>query len=125
MQRRQFLSILAGAGVGSPLSASSQQESPVRTSGKVADITHRIADAQQDRIQVLSLLHEMRTPLNVVLGYSELILDNAYGETPSEMRVALHKVKQGGYRMAELINAAFEGGMPKKGRSSLAALERK
>ncbi len=28
--------------------------------------------------------HELRTPLNAILGYTELILDNIYGETPDE-----------------------------------------
>ena len=28
--------------------------------------------------------HELRTPLNAILGYTELILDGIYGETPRE-----------------------------------------
>jgi signal transduction histidine kinase len=71
------------------------------------------------------MLHEMRAPLNAVLGYAELILDNAYGETTDEMRDALHKVRQRGYSMAELINAAFALELSKRRLRDVAEQERK
>ena len=124
MQRRQFLSLVTGAGVGSPLTALAQ-ESPVRTAGEVEDIAHQFAEAQRARTAVLTMLHEMRAPLHVVLGYTELILDNSYGEAPDEMRVALHKIRQGGYSVAELINAAFELELWRRRRRGIAEQERK
>ena len=39
--------------------------------------------ASQHKSQFLAnMSHELRTPLNAILGYTELILDNIYGETP-------------------------------------------
>ena len=39
--------------------------------------------------------HELRTPLNI-LGYTELILDDIYGETPAKMRGVLDRVQKNG-----------------------------
>ena len=120
MQRRQFLSVLTGASVGLPLTASNQRQSPVRMPSEVENMARQLAEAQQEKTKLLSALHEMRAPLNIILGYAELILDDAYGETSNEMRVALDKVKQGGYQVAELINAGFELELSKQRRRGVA-----
>jgi len=121
MQRRQFLSILTGAGLGSPPTVSTQQENPVRASGEVEDMARRLAEAQEEKTKLLTLLHEMRMPLNVMVLYAELILDNAYGELPNEMRDALHGIKQGGCQAADLINAGFELELSKRRRRDVVA----
>jgi len=38
-----------------------------------------------------NMSHELRTPLNAVLGYTELILDNIYGEAPEKMRAVVER----------------------------------
>ena len=46
--------------------------------------------ASQHKSQFLAnMSHELRTPLNAILGYTELILDNIYGETSDKMREVL------------------------------------
>ena len=43
--------------------------------------------ASQHKSQFLAnMSHELRTPLNAILGYTDLILDNIYGEAPAQMR---------------------------------------
>jgi signal transduction histidine kinase len=39
--------------------------------------------------------HELRTPLNAILGYTELLIDKVYGETPEKMQDVLHKATGG------------------------------
>ena len=42
---------------------------------------HQLEIASRHKSQFLAnMSHELRTPLNAILGYTELILDNIYGE---------------------------------------------
>jgi signal transduction histidine kinase len=52
--------------------------------------------------------HELRTPLNAILGYSELILDNIYGEAPEKMRAVLERVQSNGKHLLSLINDVLD-----------------
>jgi len=121
MQRRQFLSVLTGAGLGSPLAASTQDKSPVETSAVVTELVRRLAEIDQEKMKLLTVLHEMRAPLHVMVLYAELILDNGCGETSDEQRAALHKIRQGGFQVADLINAGFAPELSKRRRKSVAA----
>jgi signal transduction histidine kinase len=52
--------------------------------------------------------HELRTPLNAVLGYTELILDNIYGEAPEKMRAVVERVQANGKHLLGLINDVLD-----------------
>src|SRR5260370_965765 len=52
--------------------------------------------------------HELRTPLNAILGYTELILDNIYGEAPEKMRHVLERVQTNGKHLLGLINDVLD-----------------
>jgi signal transduction histidine kinase len=52
--------------------------------------------------------HELRTPLNAILGYTELILDNIYGEAPDKMRQVLERVQINGRHLLGLINDVLD-----------------
>jgi DNA-binding response OmpR family regulator len=47
--------------------------------------------------------HELRTPVNAILGYSEMLLEDA-GEAPAEFRAGLQHVQGLGRRLLALIN---------------------
>ena len=38
--------------------------------------------------------HELRTPLNAILGYTELILDNIYGNVPEKIQEVLKRLEK-------------------------------
>ena len=52
--------------------------------------------------------HELRTPLNAILGYTELILDNIYGEVPEKIREVLERVWKSGRHLLGLINDVLD-----------------
>jgi signal transduction histidine kinase len=55
-----------------------------------------------------SMSHELRTPLNSILGYTELILDEIYGEVPAKIRDVLERVQQSGRHLLGLINDVLD-----------------
>jgi signal transduction histidine kinase len=55
-----------------------------------------------------SMSHELRTPLNAILGYTELILDEIYGEVPAKIHDVLERVQQSGKHLLGLINAVLD-----------------
>jgi PleD family two-component response regulator len=57
------------------------------------------------------LLHDLRTPLNHIIGYSELMIEEAQGEDPSSLLLPhLQKVSAAAHHMATLITENFEAG---------------
>jgi signal transduction histidine kinase len=65
--------------------------------------------ASQHKSQFLAnMSHELRTPLNAILGYSELILDNIYGDTPEKMREVLNRIERNGKHLLNLINDVLD-----------------
>jgi len=55
-----------------------------------------------------NMSHELRTPLNAILGYTELILDNIYGEAPERMRQVIERVQTNGRHLLGLINDVLD-----------------
>ena len=69
----------------------------------------QLAEASKHKSQFLAnMSHELRTPLNAILGYTELILDNIYGETPAKMRGVLERVQSNGKHLLGLINDVLD-----------------
>ena len=51
-----------------------------------------------------NMSHELRTPLNAILGYTELILDNIYGNVPEKIQEVLKRLEKSGRHLLSLIN---------------------
>ena len=65
--------------------------------------------ASKHKSQFLAnMSHELRTPLNAILGYTELILDEIYGEVPETLRDVLERVQQSGHHLLDLINDVLD-----------------
>jgi signal transduction histidine kinase len=52
--------------------------------------------------------HELRTPLNAILGYTELVLDDIYGDVPQRMGDVLERVQSNGKHLLGLINDVLD-----------------
>src|SRR6202048_5108946 len=77
----------------------------VRLFEEIQEKSHQLAEASQHKSQFLAnMSHELRTPLNAILGYTELILDKVYGDTPEKMRGVLQRIERNGRHLLGLIN---------------------
>jgi signal transduction histidine kinase len=81
----------------------------VRLFDEIQDKSHQLAEASQHKSQFLAnMSHELRTPLNAILGYTELILDGIYGETPEKAQAVLKRVESNGRHLLGLINDVLD-----------------
>ncbi|MCP4195353.1 MAG: GAF domain-containing protein, partial [Planctomycetaceae bacterium] len=55
-----------------------------------------------------NMSHELRTPLNAILGYTELILDNIYGNVPEKIQEVLKRLQKSGRHLLSLINDVLD-----------------
>ena len=76
---------------------------------EIDEKSRQVEIASQHKSQFLAnMSHELRTPLNAILGYTELILDNIYGETPDKMREVLDRLQANGRHLLGLINDVLD-----------------
>ena len=80
-----------------------------RLFNEIAEKGRQLEIASKHKSQFLAnMSHELRTPLNAILGYTELILDNIYGEAPAKMRTAMERVQSNGKHLLGLINDVLD-----------------
>src|SRR5262249_32236202 len=76
---------------------------------EVEDKGRQLAVASQHKSQFLAnMSHELRTPLNAVLGYTELILDETFGDVPEQIRDSLERARNSGQHLLGLINDVLD-----------------
>jgi signal transduction histidine kinase len=76
---------------------------------EIDEKSRQLEIASQHKSQFLAnMSHELRTPLNAILGYTELILDNIYGDTPEKMRAVLERLQANGKHLLGLINDVLD-----------------
>jgi signal transduction histidine kinase len=81
----------------------------VRLFDEIRDKSRQLAEASAHKSQFLAnMSHELRTPLNAILGYTELILDGIYGETPENAQAVLKRVESNGKHLLGLINDVLD-----------------
>ncbi len=81
----------------------------VRLFDEIQEKSRQLAEASQHKSQFLAnMSHELRTPLNAILGYTELLIDEVYGETPEKMRDVLQRIDSNGRHLLGLINDVLD-----------------
>ena len=80
----------------------------------------QLAKADKHKSEFLAnMSHELRTPLNAILGYTELILDEIYGEVPEKIIEVLSRLEKNGRHLLSLINDVLDLSKIEAGRFTL------
>ncbi len=103
-----------------------------RTVAQLQLLNEELRSASEANSRFLSSVsHEFRTPLNAVIGFSQLMLDGLVGELNDQQVRQLTMVNESGHQLLELVNDVLEfsrlegGGSAVSARTfSLAALAR-
>jgi signal transduction histidine kinase len=75
------------------------KNSTIRSQGKPA----ALSDQQLERIA-----HDFRAPLNIIIGFAELLLDETPGPINHEQKSSLTDILDSGHRLLDLVNRIFD-----------------
>ena len=77
-------------------------------------------EADRLKSQLLtSVSHELRTPINAIQGYSQLLLENVYGELAEEQRTTLRRVQLNTTQLQGMVNNLLDRAQLEQGKLTL------
>jgi signal transduction histidine kinase len=87
---------------------------------ELRSLNDQLARASQAKSDFLaSMSHELRTPLNAILGFTEMILDDVYGDVPPQFREPVSDIHTCGRQLLRLINDVLDLAKIESGRMEL------
>jgi signal transduction histidine kinase len=95
-----------------------------RLFSEIGEKGRQLEVASQHKSQFLAnMSHELRTPLNAILGYTELILDNIYGDISDKARATLERIQANGKHLLGLINDVLDLSKIEAGQLALSLVD--
>ncbi len=98
------------------------QDISERKEAEEAIITSKITAEEANRTKsefLATMSHELRTPLNAVIGYSDLLLDDAFGVLNSQQKRSIGHISQSGKHLLKLINDILDISKVESGKMEL------
>jgi signal transduction histidine kinase len=96
------------------LAGIAQHATIVLRNAHLLEEVRRAGDMKSEFVGAIS--HELRSPLNVTLGYLEMLLDEAFGAVTDDQRDTLRKVRQQSLMLLEMITALLDMNRLEAGR---------
>ena len=91
-----------------------------RSNKLLFEANEELRKATQAKSEFLAhMSHELRTPLNVIIGFSELLLDEVPGKINEEQRRCLNDILGGGNNLLNLINDILDLSKIESGKMEL------
>ncbi|MBI3931406.1 MAG: PAS domain S-box protein [Chloroflexi bacterium] len=91
-----------------------------RIEQELIEKTREVVRANQLKSEFLAQMsHELRTPLNVIIGFSELMIDEVPGKINEEQRQSLNDVLDNARRLLDLINDVLDLSRIESGKTEL------
>ncbi len=88
--------------------------------GRALDAERLAKEASRAKSAFLaSMSHELRTPMNAILGYSEMLIDDAEEEGKTEMVADLDRIHRAGAHLLALINGVLDLSKIEAGRMEI------
>ena len=96
---------------------------------KIADLEQSLAHQRDESLTLQHMAgrflanssHELRTPLTAVLGFSELLLEDTYGQINDEQRTAVGHIENSAQNLLEIVNNFLDLMHIRAGKLKLAA----
>jgi PAS domain S-box-containing protein len=98
------------------------QDISERKSAEEAIINSRIRAEEANRTKsefLATMSHELRTPLNAVIGYSDLMLEESFGNLNDQQKRSLSHISNSGKHLLKLINDILDISKIESGKMEL------
>lgn len=74
-------------------------------SSNIVGLKGQESTLSNERLEKIS--HEFRSPLNIIIGFTELLLSEVPGKINDEQRRSLNDIYNSGKRLLQLVNDIF------------------
>jgi signal transduction histidine kinase len=92
-----------------------------RAAAELGRLNEELAQTSKAKSEFLAnMSHELRTPMNAMLGFTEMLLDDLYGEVPAALKEPIMDIQVNGRHLLRLINDVLDLSKIEAGRMELA-----
>jgi signal transduction histidine kinase len=92
-----------------------------RAAAELGRLNDELAQTSKAKSEFLAnMSHELRTPMNAMLGFTEMLLDDLYGEVPPALKEPIMDIQVNGRHLLRLINDVLDLSKIEAGRMELA-----